>query len=495
MVLPLNRRIRRQNLFSDPMPFIYAIPYLDDILESNIYISKEDTQYSVLTNLLKLKRTDKDFCYSIYADYTNQAIYNISDEIKLNKLKEILDKNFTRYKINFPYLYFENIQDAIKCLFLSNSIFSFYLSKFFKILPADSNILYCKFFGNKFVKHVVHDRDKIIIGPIDIQTDVLRDLINDISEIEAFSEYYFIDNYKIYNNCSIIKSDTETSFYISQSSNNKIKTGEICNNSKEIDEPNKKTKHFIEVTELNEIEDIEEEVKKLKYINEEVKEINEIEDIKEEVKKIEDIKEELNEIIEVRKYNEIKYIKEEVKEIKGEIKNILKSKKNNFYCLSFKNKEATNPFLEILSNIEVEGIPLIARRAIDNCYVLSFSQMIPEYTFISNTITTSLIKTRFVQILNFFDFNENLHFNFIETKIYNLCSQITEVKSIKIPDINKEGLLSHIKCENKGKIFVECISIEGAENICKKIGGSVFENRLIICSFYSELLYICNDFN
>lgn len=196
-VLPLNKRFRRMNLFDVGRCIIEGVEYIEEILESNIGITKEYEKDLYVPLLLARLKTDE----FTEEDYRNSVAIVCLTSLSLGLLDRFLLRFFKGFTLKRTSagveVEFAERQDATECLYLSNSDFTFLRPTGYIELPG---ALEARNKGSKYCRDVPCTRNKILLGPLNIASDLLRDSLDGISPLQSFrvcrNPFYFVFTFK-----------------------------------------------------------------------------------------------------------------------------------------------------------------------------------------------------------------------------------------------------------------------------------------------------------
>ncbi|WEL38625.1 Msx2-interacting protein [Encephalitozoon hellem] len=196
-LLPLDKRFRRMNLFDVGKCMIEGVEYLEEILESNIDITKEYEKDLYVPLLLPRLKTDE----FTEEDYRNSVTIVCLTSLGVSSVNRFLLRFFRGFTLKGTdtgvEIVFNSRQDATECLRLSNRDFSFLRPAEYIELPGASE---ARNEGSKYCKDVPCDRNKIILGPLDVSPPILRDALDEISPLQSFrtcgNPLYFVFTFR-----------------------------------------------------------------------------------------------------------------------------------------------------------------------------------------------------------------------------------------------------------------------------------------------------------
>ncbi|AFN83005.1 U2 snRNP auxiliary splicing factor U2AF large subunit [Encephalitozoon romaleae SJ-2008] len=196
-VLPLNKRFRRMNLFDVGRCIIEGVEYVEEVLESNICITKEYEKDLYVPLLLPRLRTDE----FTEEDYRNNVTIVCLTSLSLSSLDGFLLRFFRGFTLKKTdtgaEVEFIERQDATECLYLSNSDFTFLRPIGYIELPRAPE---ARNKGSKYCRDVPCTRDKILLGPLNIDSNLLRDALDEISPLQSFrvcrNPLYFVFTFR-----------------------------------------------------------------------------------------------------------------------------------------------------------------------------------------------------------------------------------------------------------------------------------------------------------
>ncbi|KAH9412284.1 hypothetical protein HK407_01g01780 [Ordospora pajunii] len=182
-VIRLDKRFRRMNLFDVGGCIIDGIEYLEEILESNMNATKEDDKHLYMPLMIGKLKTD-DFTEE---DCRNGLLIVCVSLLETNSVNEFLKRFFQRFTVRtveeWKEIEFCSLDDASRCLCLSNKDIAFYRPRRYIELPNESDV---KMSGSKYCQDIPCTENKIILGPLDVNYADLRDALDRIAPLRGF---------------------------------------------------------------------------------------------------------------------------------------------------------------------------------------------------------------------------------------------------------------------------------------------------------------------
>lgn len=166
----------------------------------------------------------------------------------------------------------------------------------------------------------------------------------------------------------------------------------------------------------------------------------------------------------------------------------------NYFVFSFGNKNVAEHLCKFLSFVNVTGRTLIACLFYDKVNVINLNDMFNDRFVVGGHVLTAKIETRIVQVLNMFLPGEISHFD-----------RIDEMKKMIIQEAETEDIINicvplslysknRLYCPYEGRIYVECKDTVSARSVLCRLGGLIFNGRVVITSFFPELYYKAREF-
>ena len=173
------------NLFDVKDDILDGIEYMEEILESNINFTKKQDK-SIYTPLLFQKLKTDGFTDE---DLKNSTLIICFTALNTSELSKFLSNFFRKFTLkdieSLFYITFPERRDASTCLYLSNQDFSFFRPKSYIETPDSPDV---KVTGSKYCKNVPISKNKILLGPLDVEASILRDGLDEISHLQSFRE-------------------------------------------------------------------------------------------------------------------------------------------------------------------------------------------------------------------------------------------------------------------------------------------------------------------
>ncbi|ELQ74474.1 Splicing factor U2AF, large subunit (RRM superfamily) [Trachipleistophora hominis] len=170
----------------------------------------------------------------------------------------------------------------------------------------------------------------------------------------------------------------------------------------------------------------------------------------------------------------------------------VKNTPTDYFVFSFRNKNVAENLCKFLSFVNVDERMLIVCRFYDNVSIVNLNEMFNDRFIVSGHLIAAKTETRVVQILNMFLPGEISHFQMVE-----------EVKKMILQETGNENIVnvymplslySKAYCSCEGRVYVECKNINAARNVFRRLGGLIFNGRVVITSFFPELHYEAREF-
>lgn len=182
-MLPLDRRFRRMNLFDVRGDAVEGIGYVEEILEAGMNITEKTDKATYTPLAVSLLKTD-DFTGE---DVAGAKVVVCRTILDAGRLRRYLERFFGRFSVEEEdgcLVRFDSLRHAAQCLSLSNEDFLFLRPERYVQVPGCPNV----FDGSKYCTNVSVSVDRIILGPLDVDSCVLRDRLDEMSRLQSFRQ-------------------------------------------------------------------------------------------------------------------------------------------------------------------------------------------------------------------------------------------------------------------------------------------------------------------
>ncbi|CAD26591.3 SPLICING FACTOR U2AF 59kDa SUBUNIT (U2 snRNP AUXILIARY FACTOR LARGE SUBUNIT) [Encephalitozoon cuniculi GB-M1] len=182
-LLPLDRRFRRMNLFDVGRCVFEGIEYIEEILESNINITRECEKDLYVPLLLPRLRTD-GFTEEDHRNSVSIVCLTSQSPSSLHRFLSRFFRSFVLSRVDGGIrIEFPSRSDATECLYLSSRDFTFFRPAGYIELPGALETIGG---GSKYCRDVPCTEHKILLGPLNLDPSTLRDAIDEISPLQSF---------------------------------------------------------------------------------------------------------------------------------------------------------------------------------------------------------------------------------------------------------------------------------------------------------------------